>query len=192
MGLSDFMMFQSLLHQVHLSDCGYLKAFQEGDLRCHFRKAALFEKDRGEIFARISPVPPCLVISIPHPLSIFPKARILRKSLSRLHSFRFLQPLYPSQQEETSQNCLGKRCPLIGHCWLCFFAPQQYSSCSVTSLRDLYHFFATVHLSHDHLRDRMESRISGRLTTSATSYAGGSDSGIRFKRAIDGKCPIFP
>lgn len=73
-----------------------------------------------------------------------------------------------------------------------FFAPQQYSSCSVTSLRDLYHFFATVHLSHDHLRDRMESRISWRLTTSATSYAGGSDSGIRFKRAIDGKCPIFP
>jgi hypothetical protein len=71
--------FQSLINQVYLSDRGHLKPFQQGGLRCHFRKAPLFEKDHGVILAKIPPILPFFVLSFALPISIFPKVEILRK-----------------------------------------------------------------------------------------------------------------
>ena len=72
--------FQSLINQVYLSNRGHFKPFQEEGLRCHFRKAPLFEKDRGTILAKIPPILHSFNLSFALSINIFPKVKFLRNA----------------------------------------------------------------------------------------------------------------
>jgi len=49
-------------------------------LRCHFRKAPLFDKDHRAILAKIPPILHFFILSFALPISTFLKAKTLRKA----------------------------------------------------------------------------------------------------------------